>query len=84
MLADTEYDQSGESAQEALEQPPALLTPEFRAEALFRLFQGIGIASKNNGTPLQSCWVPVEAIDQATGEIIERKNTGSSAEFVRI
>jgi|GEM_PF-1746418 len=74
MVASMECNQCGESVHNSIEQPPPLPTPEFRAEALFRLFQGIGIASKNNGTPLQSCWVPVEAIDQETGEILECKN----------
>ena len=69
-----EGDNCGECIQNEREKPHGQLTPEFRAEALFRLFQGLGVASRNNGTPLGACWVPVEAIDQQTGEILESKN----------
>ena len=69
-----EGDNCRECIQNVGEKPHGQLTPEFRAEALFRLFQGLGVASRNNGTPLRACWVPVEAIDQKTGEILESKN----------
>jgi len=56
------------------EAPPDQLTAEWRAEAIFRLFNGIGIADRNNGTPLKGCWVPLEAIDSETGEILAERN----------
>lgn len=53
----------------------APLTEAWRQEAVLRLFQGIDIASLNNGTSLRDCWVPDEALDASTGEILPSKNT---------
>ncbi len=51
------------------------LTPEWRADALYRLFRGVKTASKDSGTSLRDCLVPVEATDPTTGELIAEKNT---------
>ncbi len=50
------------------------VTPEWRTEAIVRLFGRFVLASKENGSPLKDCWVPPHVVDPETGEIIEEKN----------
>ena len=52
--------------------PP--LSTEWRAEAITRLFVGLGTASCDNGTQHRDCLVPVETINASTGEILPEKN----------
>lgn len=53
---------------------PERLTPKWRQEALLRLFTGVATGTRNSGTPLNDCLVPLEAVDHA-GVILESKNT---------
>ncbi|MEI6033296.1 MAG: hypothetical protein WCS65_03305 [Verrucomicrobiae bacterium] len=54
------------------------LSIEWRREALSRIYVGLGTASRNSGTKLVNCLVPIEAIDQESGKIVMEENTYKS------
>ena len=54
--------------------PECALTLRWRSEALFRLFNNIEIANRDNGGSVNNCWVPKHVVAPGTSQIDPAKN----------